>query len=209
MTLAITNDEIVSNLLRQLRSFFDLSVTEINHINKIHNEVLNRLDYCFSQNKNKYYRQGNNAFFNPFHSGQYTVYLYYLSNSIFKSINDTVLAGKIYYLNKIMNGCDLFYEISLPDIFMLDHPVGSVMGRAKYGNNFTFGQNCTVGNNRGIFPIIGESVILSAYSAILGDCNIGNNVTLGAGCIVKDCNIPENSLVFGQSPNLIVKPKKT
>lgn len=52
-----------------------------------------------------------------------------------------------------MNGCDLYHEVNLPHYFTLDHPVGSVMGRAEYGEGFSFGQNCTVGNNKGIYPV--------------------------------------------------------
>ena len=145
-------------------------------------------------------------FFNPFHSGQYCIYLYYLSNEVWK-YGDSILADKVYYLNKIMNGCDLFYEVELPEVFMLDHPVGSVMGRAIYGERFTFGQNCTVGNNKGIYPKIGCNVKLSTHSSIIGNCHIGDNVTIGAYACVKDQDIPDNSIVFGQSPNLIIKSK--
>jgi serine O-acetyltransferase len=91
---------------------------------------------------------------------------------------------------------------------MLDHPVGSVMGRAKYSDYFSFGQNCTVGNNHSIYPVIGDHVKMCASSMILGNCTIGNNVIIGAGACVKDENIPDNSLVFGNSPNLIIKPRK-
>lgn len=37
-----------------------------------------------------------------------------------------------------MNGCDLYHEVNLPHYFTLDHPVGSVMGRAEYGEGFQF-----------------------------------------------------------------------
>ena len=90
---------------------------------------------------------------------------------------------------------------------MLDHPVGSVIGRAHYSNGFTFGQNCTVGNNKGIYPVIGENITLCANSAIIGNCHIGDNVTVGAYACVKDQDVPANSIVFGQSPNLIIKKK--
>jgi serine O-acetyltransferase len=43
---------------------------------------------------------------------------------------------------------------------------------------------------------------------ILGKCNIGDNVTMGANACVKDENVPANSIVFGTSPNLIIKSKK-
>ena len=45
-------------------------------------------------------------------------------------------------------------------------------------------------------------------SAIIGKCNVGDNVTIGAGAIVKDEDIPSNCLVFGQSSNLIIKQQK-
>ena len=45
---------------------------------------------------------------------------------------------KIYYLNRLLNSVDLFYKVTLPDIFMLDHPLGSVIGRGTFGNYFSF-----------------------------------------------------------------------
>lgn len=72
----------------------------------------------------------------------------------------------------------------------------------------SFGQNCTVGNNKGIYPTLGINFRMCANSTILGNCHVGDNVTLGAGALVKDQDIPSNSLVFGQSPNLVIKQKK-
>ena len=207
MIMAINKTEICEGLQRQLQSFFAVTPEELQIINAMVDEVLERCKFCFAATPNKYYAKDGEVYFNPFHSGQYTIFLYYLSNSIFKlNSAHSLLADKIYYLNKIMNGCDLFYEITLPAIFMLDHPVGTVMGRAQYGNYFTFGQNCTVGNNKGVFPVIGESVKMSAASMILGNSKIGNHVILGAGACVKDQVIPDYSLVFGSSPQLLIKP---
>lgn len=47
-----------------------------------------------------------------------------------------------------------------------------------------------------------------ANSSFIGKCNIGDNVILSAGTLVKDTDIPSNSIVFGQSPNLIIKENK-
>ncbi|EJF09718.1 transferase hexapeptide repeat containing protein, partial [Pontibacter sp. BAB1700] len=170
--------------------------------------ALIRSEKCFSRSRNKYYSKNGETYFNPFHSGQYTIFLYYLSNSIYLTGDNRTLADRIYFLNKTLNSCDLFYEISLPEIFMLDHPVGSVMGRAEYGNYFSFSQGCTVGNNKGIFPKIGENVKMLAYSKILGNCNVGNNVVVAANTFIKDTDIPDNALVFGASPNLLFKENK-
>ena len=155
MVLEIPKKAIIEGLIRQLSGFFSLSVDEINLISSLSEEVFQRCDICFSKNKNKYYSKNGETYFNPYHSGQYTVFLYYFSNTIYKKEKNNIrLAEKVYYLNKIMNACDLFYEVELPDIFMLDHPLGSVIGRAKFGNYFAFSQNCTVGNNNDIFPVM-------------------------------------------------------
>lgn len=208
MILEIPKEVIFQNLIRQLSSFFEISTAEKVILNELQSSVLRRCEICFGPSENKYYKKEDKIYFNPFHSGQYTIYLYYFSNSIFKNSESKNLADKVYYLNKMMNGCDLFYEVELPEVFMLDHPVGSVMGRAVYGNFFSFAQNCTVGNNRGVYPTIGSKVKMSASSMILGNSTIGNNVIIGAGACIKDQDIPDNSLVFGSSPYLVIKSRK-
>ena len=115
------------------------------------------------------------------------------------------VCDKLYALNKAMSSVDLFYQVALPDIFTFDHPFGAVMGRASYSDYFTFSQGCTVGNNRGVYPRFGQSVFMLSDSKIIGDCEIGSNVIIGANTYIKDTNVPDNSLVFGQSPNLVIK----
>lgn len=170
--------------------------------------MIEKLDYCFSRNTNKYYSRNGITYFNPYHSGQYSIFLYFMSRTVFLSGENNLLADKIYYLNKVLNGCDLFYEVQLPDYFQLDHPVGSVMGRAIYGEGFSFGQCCTVGNNHGVYPILGENVRMCANSSIIGNCQVGNNVIIGANSGIKDCVVPNDTIVFGQSPNNIFKRRK-
>ena len=99
------------------------------------------------------------------------------------------MSDKLYALNKAMASVDLFYQVELPDIFTFDHPLGSVMGRASYSDYFTFSQGCTVGNNRGIYPRFGQSVFMLSDSKVIGDCEIGSNVIIGANAYVKDVDI--------------------
>jgi serine O-acetyltransferase len=96
----------------------------------------------------------------------------------------------------------------MPDIFMLDHPLGSVIGRGNFGNFFSFSQGCTVGNNKGIFPSIGENVKMYSNSKIIGKSTIGNNVIISANTFIKDQDIGSDVIVFGASPNLVMKVKK-
>jgi len=117
----------------------------------------------------------------------------------------------LYYLNKIMNGIDVYHEVNLPDIFYFEHPLGSIFGRAQYGSHFIAMQGCTVGGNRDrktgliMYPTIGKHVTMLSNSKIIGNSKIGNNVTLAANSYVKDLDIPDNSTVFGISPNNIIK----
>lgn len=206
MLFEISKEAILQGLNNQLSSFFPISEDESKQMESLSEVVFKRCETCFLENKNKYYSKAGSVYFNPYHSGQYTVFLYFFSNSVFKAgKNHCQLADKIYYLNRIMNSCDLFYEVQLPTIFMLDQPVGAVLGRAKYGNYFKFTQNCTVGSNKDIFPTIGDYVTMTANSKIFGNSKIGNNVIIGVDACIKDEDIPDNSLVFGQSPNLLIK----
>lgn len=135
MVTSISIDSILQLTIRQLECFFPISDLEKETIKRVRGGVIYRLEKNFALNPNKYYSQKGETFFNPFHSGQYCIYLYYLSNEVWKT-GSSLLADKIYYLNKIMNGLDLFYQVEMPDYFRLDHPVGSVIGRGNYTNGF-------------------------------------------------------------------------
>ncbi|MDE6791580.1 MAG: transferase [Muribaculaceae bacterium] len=206
MIFSIPLPEIVNLLCRQVDNLFTLTQEEREIIQSLVGKVLNKIEYCFSLTENKYYSRDGQTFFNPFQSAQYTIFLYFFSRIVHEQTAQSILADKLYYLNKALNGCDMFYEVKLPAFFKLDHPVGSVMGRAEYGEGFSFGQCCTVGNNRGIYPVIGKNVRMCAFSSIIGNCKVGNNVIIGANSGIKDLDVPDNTVVFGQYPNNIFKP---
>lgn len=178
-------------------------------------EALQRCEYCFSCTPSKYYVREGRPFFNPYHSVQYMTFLYYLGNTVFqKTPEASLLCDKLYYLNKLLNGVDIFYAVRLPDFFMAEHPVGTVIGKAEIGNGLLFYQGCTIGgfhskDGKIDYPVIGENVKLYANSSIIGACRIGTNVKIGAGAIIKNQDIPDNSVVFGQSPDLIIKQLKS
>jgi serine O-acetyltransferase len=200
--------DLIDLIATQLK-IFKITDLEINRIGHIFPEVKSRVEFSFSHSTNKYYRKKDEVFFNPFHSEQWCIFLYFLSNSLYKKTkSNMILCDKIYYLNRMLNSCDLFYEVMLPDIFFLGHPLGTVIGRGTFKNYFSFSQGCTIGNNKGVFPVIGERVKMLSNSKIIGDSNIGDNVIIAANTYIKDTNIPNNSIVFGSSPNLVLKENK-
>jgi len=194
-------------VIKQLKNFWPISDSEESCIYSNLNGVFERYYKIASASSNKYFRNiDGTPIFSPFHSDQYAILLYLLGNELF-AIHQQ-LAEKLYYLNKVMHSIDLYPAVKLPEIFCLFHPVGTVIGRADFGNFFTISQNCTIGNNKGKYPTIGNYVSLMANSMVLGNSKIGDNSIISAGSIVKDQSIPENSVVFGISPNLTIKPNK-
>jgi len=204
MNIEINNIELINLVNRQLTNMFGRCDNVAPYIDT----SLNRVKKCFEVTKNKYYYdEKGEVNFSPFHSGQYSIFLYYLANTINLIGNNDTLATKVYYLNKILNSVDWYYEIELPEFWGVEHPLGSVLGRAKYNNGLFIYQGCTVGGNKGKYPKMGRNVILYSNVTILGDTNIGDNVIISTGTIIKDEEIPSNCLVFGRSPNLIIKHK--
>lgn len=199
-------DDLLNNLHHRLRNFFIIDESESELIKSVHMPVLNRVRTCFSGVDNKYFNSDGIAYFSYTHSGQYLAYLYFFSLEF--SLMNHPLKDKFYYLNKIMHGVDIYSEVRLPEVFFFEHPIGLILGRATYGNNFFAMQGCTVGGNKGHYPTIGNNVKMYSDSKILGNSNIGDNVLLSANTYIKDTNIPSNSIVFGQSPNLIIKDIK-
>lgn len=205
MIIELSNAELIHLVNRQLANMFGLC----DDIAVYLDEALDRVERCFDQNKNKYYHNASGLVnFSPFHSGQYSIFLYYLANTVYLKSKNHSLSTKLYYLNKIMNSVDWYYELELPEYWGVEHPLASVLGRARYSNGFFFYQGCTVGGNKGKYPVLGENVILYSNASILGNSSIGNNVAVSTGTTVLDAVIPSNSLVFGQSPNLVIKSQK-
>lgn len=193
-------------LMRQL-DFFLPDQNERDCVDAVFEAVMKEVECGFNGICQKYYQlESGETRFNPHHSAQFGIFLYRLSKALARQ-EMIKAADMVYALGKMRNSCDLFHQIDLPECFYMEHPIGSVLGRAEYGNNLVFQQNCTVGGNRGVYPVLGDFVWLHANSSVIGNCRIGNNVFLAANTHVMNAEIPDNSLVFGSSPNLIIKER--
>ncbi len=67
---------------RQLTSFFPLSSAEEKVIKDILPAVMDKAVKCYANVDNKYFHKDGEVYFSPFHSGQYLIFLYYLSHVI-------------------------------------------------------------------------------------------------------------------------------
>jgi serine O-acetyltransferase len=173
------------------------------------NEALERTEHCFSHIHRKYYNLDGSIELNHLNSDHMTAVLYLLGNSAWALTGDTVLPTKLFYLNKILNGIDLYFSVPLPEVFLFVHPVGSVVGKAEYGNYLVIYQGCTVGSDDGKYPRFGEGTILYARSCVLGRCEIGADSVFAANSFIIDSDVPAGSLVVGQYPDQRILDNRT
>lgn len=191
-------DVLIDYTQKQLNNFFP-DGQDTKALFEYRNEVidaLDRVEYCFKHVKLKNYYDGKDVKFDYLYSGHYLMYLWFLANTIYKSKNNARTIDKLYYLNKALNGVDIMYNTELPDIFLVIHGVGIMLGKAKYSNYFVAYQGCTIGANKGTYPNIGEFVSVGPNSSIIGDCNIGSNVSIGANTSIFELNIKCQNNVY-------------
>jgi len=204
MRVSIDRNKLLNYVDRQLEFFHDgynsrVTLSDVSL-------SLDRIEYCFKHINLKYYKEDGVVTFDHLNGDSYSVFLYFLSREIYFRENE-VLAAKIYLLNKMMFGLDVFYKVSLPDIFYFSHPVSTVLGGAQYSDYLVVYQGVTVGSdlgksgNEGKYPILGEGLTLLANSTIIGNCNIGNNVTFGVNSLLRNSLIENNKIIVGQWPN--------
>lgn len=212
-TLQITRaeDEI---LYKPVAGIYGLESDEIDIIKTCQQEAFARTTRCFSKIRDPYYSKDGVC---PYHSGQYLTYLYFLGNTVYntylskKQENQTAqnVCDKLFMTSLTINSADIYYAHKMPDIFYPAHPIGAVLtGKATIGNYFFFMQGCNLGINNGKGPSLGTGIVMWGGSKIVGDCHVGNNVMFGANAYIKDMDIPDNSIVYGQYPNVVIKENR-
>ena len=169
---------------------------------------LQRLEHCFAHINNKYFFDGQQAVFDHLHGDQYAMWLYFLSNQLYLDSAAPATCKKLFLLNKALHGCDIFYEIALPSIFLLVHPLGTVLGRGSYADHFLVYQRCSVGSNHDIYPTLGPFTTLRPGAAVLGQCTLGRNNTLAAESLMLDHDLSDDSLYIGNPKGYVVSPLK-
>lgn len=177
---------------RQLKNLFPDEKDDMRCLIEKHiDQALARVHHCI--NAVKMWRSDE---FDYLHSSQYTIFLYYLNHTIWNAEKQRTICNKLFYLNKALNGIDLFYEIDMPEVFFIGHSVGIVLAKATYGNYLVLYQNSTVGKNHGIAPKLEEGVIMYPNTAIIGDCHVKARSVIAQGVSVINKDTMPNSYVF-------------
>lgn len=171
-------------------------------------QAMARLEHCFTHINNKYFFDGSQAVFDHLHGDQYAMWLYWLSNQLHRDGAPAHWCKKLFLLNKSLHGCDIFHEVDLPSIFLLVHPLGTVLGRADYSDHLLVYQRCGVGSNHDVYPRLGPHLSLRPGSAVLGRSTVGSQVTVAAESLVLDRDIPDNTTYIGNPRDYVMQTRQ-
>lgn len=146
MNLSLKEKELTTYLSTQMNNFMpDTPNNAQSDLMKLMSKTIDRLEYCFSRiNLPAFRDENNNILFNHLHTDQYCMFHYFLSNEAYVAGNRE-LYTRLSVLNRFLNGIDLFGHIKMPDIFLLVHPIGTVIGRANFKNYLCIFQGVTIG----------------------------------------------------------------
>ena len=209
MITSLNKSDLREYISRQLNYFYpDNDIIDLKNYERAITLALDRLEYCYKPCTLKHYNNGENTFFNHLYSDHYVMYLWFLANTIWKESSDKTTCNKLYYLNKSLNGLDCMYDTNLPDIFLIFHGVGTMLGKASYSDYFVVLQGCTVGMSNGKYPSIGKGVSLTAHSSLIGNCKVGDNVTISSYTNIIDKDIPAGTVAFRNDNGAIEIKKK-
>jgi serine O-acetyltransferase len=129
------------------------------------------------------------------HADEYCSFLVFLARQAYLQGSES-LAEIAYLLNRRLHAFECFYTRMMPDVFHLEHPVGSVMGQAIFGEYLVVYQGVSVGGDLKLrYPIIGEGVALFSKSSLIGAAVVEDNCAIGAGVQLYGARISANMAV--------------
>lgn len=163
--------------------------------------ALSNVQRSFTYIRKKYYNKTNECRFNHLNSDHMIMLIYFLSRYYATLEKNIVAASKFFYLNKILHGVDIFYEVHLPKVFYFVHPLGTVVGKATFSEFIVIYQNVTIGAHNSLYPSMGSGLVLYPGTRIIGNCKVGDNVVFGANAFIINTDVPSNTVVTGQYPN--------
>ena len=93
------------------------------------------------------------------------------------------------------------HNVKISSGFYISHFGGIIVNpNCVIGKNLNISQGVTLGQvNRGKnkgSPIVGDNVYIASGAKVIGAITIGNNVAIGANCVVTK-DIPDNAVVVG------------
>jgi serine O-acetyltransferase len=99
------------------------------------------------------------------------------------------------------------YETKIGSGLYLGHIFSIIVSpKAIIGKNVNLSQGVTIGfasrGSRKGYPTIGDNVYIGPGAVIIGNIKVGNNVAIGANCVVTK-DVPDNAVVVGVPAKII------
>lgn len=208
MNLSLTVEELKNYLGRQLDYFYPDGQTEKyfkdEDVARAVRQGLERVEYCFKHiNMSAYSNDQGETFFSHLHMDQYSTFLYYFMNTLWRNGGNEDICRKVMSLNRALSGLFVTYKTELPDIYLTYHPVGTVLGEASYSNYFMALQNVTVntGGRKGTSctPCLGKGLFMAAGASIIGTESVGDWVAIGVNATVYNQKIENKKLIINRN----------
>jgi serine O-acetyltransferase len=131
------------------------------------------------------------------------IHYYVFLQSLLYDHGHQQLSERVYYYLRTNFNIDIFPSRRLPDNILFVHPLGSILGNARYSNYMVVYQGVTVGGNTKLeYPAIGEDAVFYSGAKVIGNSRIGHNAVIGAGVTINNEEIPDNTVVFLDQNNL-------
>jgi serine O-acetyltransferase len=208
LILSLPSATFADYVTRQINTLFPDGSDVRDAVRLVLGPTLERVEHCFKHIRIKSYWRDDNPQMNHLHTDQYAIFLYYLANTAYRE-GAIALAAKAYALNKALHAFEVFYEVQLPDIFAVMHPVGTVLGRGTYNDYLFIYQNVTVGADQTLKrPSFGEGVVMYAGSRVISDAVVGSNCMISAGTTILSGHVPDGHVAFGTHPHVMTKPTR-
>ena len=201
MNLSLEKTKLINYLEKQLGFFFPDEADVKTGLTQIMAAVIERLCHCFSHINKKYYIEQGQPVFNHLNADHYAMFLYFVANQAWRE-GIVPIAEKAFLLNKALHGVDAFYAITLPEIFLFVHPIGTILGNASYQDFLVVYQNVTIGaDTAGIYPSFGKNTVLYSKCSVIGQCHVGDNVCIATHALLRNRDVLDNTVVIGLYPN--------
>ncbi|MCV2420506.1 hypothetical protein [Paucibacter sp. DJ2R-2] len=184
-------DRLAAFVCRQLENFYPDDLDSRDVVQAAMPATLDRVRHCVGQVIA--WPQG----FDPVMSGQYASFLYFLSNEVGVTLRDGVTATRLFLLNKALHGLELFYDVALPEVFLIGHTPGLVFAKASFGSHLVFHQGCTIGHKLdGHRPHFEGHTVMFPGSMVIGHCRVRANTVIAPGVVLVDCDTPGDCYVL-------------
>ncbi len=177
------------------------------------NQALDRTEECFRVIAYPgYHNEKGMTTFSHLHGDQYATFIWFLSNSLYRNTDEKTACDKLLQLNKLLNNVFISYKCGLPDHFLLIHPIGTILGNANYSDFLVVRQGVTVntahdkeGNPA---PYLGRGLNFGAHAKIFGNASVGDRVSIGAGAMIYQTEVPDDHVVISKEGKVIVRKRK-